>query len=50
VYKVACPVDWKKGKDTVVLASVPDEEAAKLFPKGFVKVRPYLRITPDPTI
>jgi len=49
-YKVACPVDWQKGKDTVVLASVPDSDAAQLFPKGFNKVRPYLRMTPDPSV
>ncbi len=47
--KVATPADWVKGKDTVVLPSVSDEEAQKLFPKGFVKVKPYLRVTPDPT-
>jgi len=49
-YKVACPVDWQKGKDTVVLASVTDDDATRLFPKGFKKIRPYLRITPDPAI
>jgi alkyl hydroperoxide reductase subunit AhpC len=49
-YKVACPVDWKKGKDTVVLASIPDSDAVQLFPKGVNKVRPYLRMTPDPSV
>jgi peroxiredoxin len=48
-HKVATPADWKSGDDTVVLPSVSDEDATKLFPKGFTKVKPYLRITPDPT-
>eukprot|EP00475_Leptophrys_vorax_P036378 TRINITY_DN613_c0_g1_i1.p1 TRINITY_DN613_c0_g1~~TRINITY_DN613_c0_g1_i1.p1 ORF type:complete len:249 (-),score=62.90 TRINITY_DN613_c0_g1_i1:72-767(-) len=49
-YKVATPVDWKKGDDTVVLPSISDEDAEKLFPKGVTKVRPYLRVTPDPSV
>jgi len=48
-YRVATPVDWKQGKDTVVLPTIPDEEATKLFPKGFQKIKPYLRLTPDPS-
>jgi hypothetical protein len=31
-----------------VSPAVPDEEATKLFPKGFRKVKPYLRYTPQP--
>jgi alkyl hydroperoxide reductase subunit AhpC len=46
---VATPVDWKRGDKCVVLPSVSDEQAAKLFPKGFTKVKPYLRYTPDPS-
>jgi alkyl hydroperoxide reductase subunit AhpC len=48
-HKVATPADWVKGKDTVVLPTVSDEDAQKLFPKGFTKVKSYLRVTPDPT-
>lgn len=50
VHKVATPVDWKRGQDTVVLPAVSDEEARKLFPKGFTAIKPYLRITPDPSV
>jgi alkyl hydroperoxide reductase subunit AhpC len=48
-HKVAAPADWQKGKDMVVLPTVPTEEAQKLFPKGVNVVRPWLRTTPDPT-
>ena len=46
--KVATPVDWKQGEDVVILSSVPDDEAATLFP-GFRTVKPYLRLAPQPT-
>jgi alkyl hydroperoxide reductase subunit AhpC len=47
-YKVATPVDWKDGQDVIVVPTVTNEEAKKLFPKGFREVKPYLRITPQP--
>jgi alkyl hydroperoxide reductase subunit AhpC len=47
-YKVATPVNWRDGQDCIVVPSVPDEEAKKLFPKGFKAVKPYLRVTPQP--
>ncbi|NWZ40782.1 PRDX6 protein, partial [Brachypodius atriceps] len=51
--KVATPVDWKPGDSVMVVPSLPDEEAKKLFPKGiFTKELPsgkkYLRYTPQP--
>jgi len=48
-HKIATPADWQKGKDAVVLPTVPTDEAYKLFPKGITIVRPWLRTTPDPT-
>jgi len=47
-YKVATPANWEDGGDTVVLPNITNDEAAKIFPKGFKQVRPYLRITPQP--
>ncbi len=47
-HKVATPVNWKQGEDCIVVPSVSDDEAKKLFPKGFKALKPYLRITPQP--
>lgn len=46
--KVATPADWKKGEDVVISPSVSNEEAEKMFPKGFKEIRSYLRMTPQP--
>ncbi len=47
-HKVATPVNWKDGEDTIIVPAVSDEEAKTLFPKGFKTVKPYLRYTPQP--
>jgi peroxiredoxin len=47
-YKVATPANWKKGEDVVISPSISNEEAKKMFPKGFKEVKPYLRLTPEP--
>jgi hypothetical protein len=31
-----------------VVPALSDEEATERFPKGFKKLKPYLRITPQP--
>ena len=47
--KVATPANWEHGQDVVVSPSVPTEEARKMFEKGVKEIKPYLRLTPDPT-
>lgn len=47
-YSVATPVNWKWGEDCIVVASMSDEDAQAQFPKGFKRVKSYLRITPQP--
>ena len=48
-YKVATPVNWTDGDDVIVLPSVTDpQDLARLFPKGFEQIKPYLRTTPQP--
>jgi alkyl hydroperoxide reductase subunit AhpC len=48
-HKVATPADWKKGEDVIIVPSVKDEEAKKLYPDGWETLKPYLRKVPDPT-
>ena len=47
-HKVATPADWKQGEDCIVVPALTDADAEKLFPKGFRKIKPYLRYTPQP--
>lgn len=47
-YKVATPVNWADGEDVIIVPSVSNEDADKLFPKGYTTVKPYLRTTPQP--
>ena len=46
--KVATPADWQQGQDVVILPTISDEDAKKLFPDGFTTHRPYLRTTKAP--
>ena len=43
-HKVATPVNWKQGEDVIIVPSVKDEDAHKLFPQGWKALKPYLRI------
>jgi thioredoxin-dependent peroxiredoxin len=47
-YKVATPVNWTDGEDVIVVPSLSDADADRLFPKGYTKIKPYLRTTPQP--
>lgn len=47
-YSVATPVNWNDGDDCIIVNSINDEDAAMKFPKGFKKIKPYLRVTPQP--
>ncbi|KAL1123820.1 hypothetical protein AAG570_001591 [Ranatra chinensis] len=49
-HRVATPVDWKVGDTCMVLPTLSDEEATKLFPQGFSNVevpsgKNYIRVT-----
>jgi alkyl hydroperoxide reductase subunit AhpC len=47
-HKLATPADWKQGQDCIVVTAVSDDDAAKMFPKGVRKIKPYLRYTAQP--
>ena len=48
-HKVATPANWKHGEKVVVSPSISTPEAREMFVKGVEEIRPYLRLTPDPT-
>lgn len=49
-YSVATPADWKQGQDVVIIPAVKDEDIPQKFPKGYTRIKPYLRTTPQPNI
>jgi alkyl hydroperoxide reductase subunit AhpC len=48
-HSVATPVNWRQGKDVIISTAVTDEEAKKKFPAGWRTLKPYLRITKQPS-
>ena len=49
-HSVATPADWVNGQDVVVVPAIKTEDIPAKFPKGFVEVKPYLRLTPQPNL
>jgi alkyl hydroperoxide reductase subunit AhpC len=49
-HKVATPVQWKHGDDVIIAGSVSDDEAKKVYPKGWRAPRPYIRVVPQPDV
>ena len=48
-HKVATPANWEQGKEVVVSPAISTADAKDIFSKGVTEVKPYLRMTPDPT-
>ena len=49
-YSVATPADWRHGEDVIIVPAIKDEEIAAKFPKGYTRIKPYLRTTPQPNL
>jgi alkyl hydroperoxide reductase subunit AhpC len=50
-HSVATPGNWRQGEDVLIVPSLQDPEKIKeKFPKGYVAVKPYLRVTPQPNL
>jgi len=49
-YSVATPADWKHGEDVIIVPAIKDEEIAAKFPKGYTRIKSYLRTTPQPNL
>lgn len=47
--KCTTPANWKPGDDVIISPAVKDEEAKTLF-GDFTKLKPYLRLTKDPSL
>ena len=47
-YKVATPANWKDGERVVISPAIKDEDIPAKFPKGHERIKPYLRMTPQP--
>ena len=47
-FQVSTPVNWKDGDEVIIAPAISDEDAKTKFPKGFRKVKDYLRFTPQP--
>ncbi|WP_027078566.1 peroxiredoxin [Maribacter antarcticus] len=48
-HKVATPANWESGQDVVVSPAITTADAKEIFSKGVEEIKPYLRMTPDPT-
>ena len=47
-HKVATPVNWNPGEDVIIAGAVSDDEAKRIYPKGWKAPKPYLRVVPQP--
>ncbi|MFT7670323.1 MAG: alkyl hydroperoxide reductase subunit AhpC [Planctomycetota bacterium] len=48
-HKVATPVNWKDGDDVIIVPTLSNEDAKKLFPAGWDEQKPYLRVVKQPS-
>jgi len=49
-HKVASPANWENGQDVVVSPAISTADAKEMFTKGVKEIKPYLRMTPDPSV
>jgi alkyl hydroperoxide reductase subunit AhpC len=49
-YSVATPANWKNGEDVVIAPAIADSDIPAKFPKGHTRIKPYLRLTPQPNL
>ena len=47
-HRVLTPGNWVPGERVIITPSVSDEDAARRFPKGWVTLKPYLRMVDQP--
>lgn len=47
-HKLSTPVNWRPGERAIIVPSVSDEDAKKMFPQGWETKKPYLRLVDVP--
>jgi thioredoxin-dependent peroxiredoxin len=47
-HKVATPANWSQGDDVIIVPSLSEEEARRLFPAGWKALTPYMRVVRQP--
>jgi thioredoxin-dependent peroxiredoxin len=47
-FKVATPANWRPGDKVIIVPSVADDEAHRMFPAGWEAPKPYLRLVDTP--
>jgi|SRR5699024_572772 len=47
-HQIATPADWKPGEDVIISPDISTADAEKMFDKGVVEIKSYLRFTPMP--
>ena len=47
-HKLATPVNWKPGDDCIIVPSLSNDDAKKMFPQGWDEKKPYLRVVKQP--
>ncbi|HET7651760.1 MAG TPA: peroxiredoxin [Acidimicrobiales bacterium] len=48
-HSVSTPVNWNVGDDVIISPAISDDDAKEKFPEGFRTLKPYLRLTPQPS-
>jgi hypothetical protein len=49
-HQVSSPANWMQGEDVFVRNDVSSTAAGAMFTKGFVAIREWFRITPQPDV
>jgi alkyl hydroperoxide reductase subunit AhpC len=49
-HMVSTPVNWTQGDDVIIVPTLSDDDARQRFPDGWIALKPYLRIVPQPAL
>jgi len=46
--KVGTPANWSQGEDVLILPEISTVQAETMFPRGFLEIKAWFRLTPPP--